>query len=60
MERTGSHQYANGNKYSGTWRAGLVNGKGTLNFENGDVYVGEWKEGTMHGKVLKGEEEFFF
>jgi hypothetical protein len=36
--------------YSGQWKNGKRNGKGTQIYQDGSTYVGEWKDNMKHGK----------
>ncbi len=36
--------------YTGTFKNGLPDGKGTYTYKNGDVYSGEWSNGLKNGK----------
>ena len=36
-------------KYSGNFKDGKKDGKGTMKYPNDDEYVGEWKDNNMHG-----------
>ena len=40
-------------KYSGTMKDGLPEGKGLMKYANGDTYDGEFKEGKKNGFGLK-------
>ena len=55
----GDYYFVDGNKYSGEWRDGKINGKGkiqrviaigVLNFVGGDKYEGDWVDYQMEGK----------
>lgn len=41
--------YTHGGKYSGTFKDGLKEGKGTLTFPNGETYTGDWVSDIRHG-----------
>ena len=50
-------EYANGDKYNGSFKQGKFSGQGLYRFEaegKGKVYVGEWKNGLMdgNGKIM--------
>ena len=40
----GTYTYANGDKYVGEWKDGVMHGQGTFTWANGDKYVGEFKD----------------
>ena len=46
----GTKEWSNGDKYTGEWKNGKINGLGTFKWSNGDKYTGEWKNGKTHGK----------
>jgi hypothetical protein len=46
----GKKTFANGNKYAGDYKDGLMDGCGTFNWVNGGVYEGEYKNGKKHGR----------
>lgn len=46
-ECKGSHTFANGSTYVGTWLNGAPNGKGTLTFSDGGFYSGSWIDGSL-------------
>ncbi|KAL9186417.1 hypothetical protein ACHAXT_005655 [Thalassiosira profunda] len=49
---TGNHvtkTYANGDKYVGEMKDGMMHGKGTLSYGSGDFCDGEWKNGVLDG-----------
>lgn len=48
---TGTYQYESGNQYSGHWKDGQINGRGTYYYlDRGEKYVGQWRNGIMHGR----------
>jgi hypothetical protein len=46
--------FEKGDTYSGDWRYGLPNGKGTFIWASGRVYVGEFKDGKRNGQGTYG------
>jgi hypothetical protein len=46
---TGTRKYRDGGTYSGEWRGGRRNGRGTFTFANGDVYQGDWRDDRQTG-----------
>jgi hypothetical protein len=49
MHGTGTHNYANGNKYTGDWIEGEQTGHGVFTWANGDQYEGEFDKGIRTG-----------
>ena len=48
---TGTILFSNGDKYSGQWSNGVMNGQGKMEFaNNGDNYEGEWRDNKRHGQ----------
>lgn len=45
----GELDYANGDKYIGTFKMGKKDGKGIFTWKSGPYYSGEWKDGVRHG-----------
>ena len=41
-----------GNKYSGEWLDGFMDGQGCLRMEDGSVYEGTFVKGSWHGTGL--------
>lgn len=48
----GSVDFANGDKYSGEFQDGEMDGRGTYLFANGDKYVGDFKANKRSGQAL--------
>jgi len=46
----GTHTIADGTKYIGEWKDGMMHGQGTYTLKGGAQYVGEFKDGMMHGQ----------
>ena len=46
----GTHMYANGAKYVGGWRNGLMHGQGTFTWADGEHYAGEFRDDKYHGQ----------
>lgn len=46
----GERHFINGNKFIGSFNAGLMQGDGIMSYANGDQYIGEWLRGYKHGK----------
>eukprot|EP00116_Pleurobrachia_bachei_P003998 sb/3464260/ len=46
----GTHTYANGKVYTGTWRDDVMNGTGSLTFANGSKYEGEFQDNAFNGQ----------
>ncbi|MEM1324041.1 MAG: caspase family protein [Bacteroidota bacterium] len=46
----GVFAYADGSKYEGQFRGGMLNGWGTWYFTNGDKYIGNFKDNYLHGR----------
>ena len=46
---TGGERYANGNVYTGEYRAGKRTGQGLCYFANGDLYTGAWNNDLIEG-----------
>jgi hypothetical protein len=46
---TGTFQWPDGNRYSGSFVDGLMHGKGTFTWKNGNVYSGEYRAGKRDG-----------
>ena len=46
----GTYTWANGNKYVGEWKDGLMHGQGTYTWTGGNKYVGEYKNDLHHGQ----------
>ena len=46
---SGSHTYANGDRYEGRWKNGKRHGYGVLNYKNGDRYAGVFSADKRHG-----------
>ena len=46
---TGTHHFANGNKYSGDWIDDAMAGHGIYTWKNGDRYEGQFKDNKRHG-----------
>lgn len=46
----GVFAYADGSKYEGQFKKGMLNGWGTWYFANGDKYVGSFKDNYLHGE----------
>lgn len=50
----GTRTFADGSKYKGTWRQGIIEGAGTMTFGQSspslESYKGEWKANKFHGK----------
>jgi hypothetical protein len=45
----GTWQYANGDKYEGTWVNQKMHGSGTYYYKNGDIYKGGFKNNKLEG-----------
>lgn len=45
----GTRKYRDGGSYTGEWRGGRRNGRGTYTFANGDVYNGDWRDDRQTG-----------
>eukprot|EP00953_Heterococcus_sp_UTEX-ZZ885_P022232 12320-Heterococcus_DN1.PRE.7 len=41
--------YANGDKYTGSWHDDKRHGKGNITYANGDKYDGTWHTNKRHG-----------
>jgi hypothetical protein len=50
MEGFGSYLDVTGLMYEGQWRAGLMDGHGTLKLPDGDEYVGAFRAGKANGR----------
>ena len=50
---SGTHKYANSDRYEGEFKAGKRHGKGILVSANGDRYEGDWKDDARTGKANK-------
>ena len=50
---SGTHKYANGDRYEGGFKAGKRHGKGVLISANSDRYEGDWKNDARTGKANK-------
>lgn len=46
----GTDFFANGDKYTGSYRNGKPDGIGTYSWEDGSYYEGSFKNGLKHGK----------
>eukprot|EP00605_Chrysophyceae_sp_TOSAG23-4_P000684 GSChrysophyteH1.ASY1.ANO1.768.1 assembled CDS len=46
----GTFTWASGERYTGQYADGLMEGKGKYVFASGAVYEGEWHKGTKHGQ----------
>ena len=48
----GTTTFKSGNKYSGEWKDGKLNGQGTFTYAKGNTHtnIGEFKDGYFHGK----------
>ena len=46
----GSDIFANGDSYSGEYKAGRPDGKGVYKWKNGSIYTGDFKDGMKHGR----------
>ena len=46
----GTFTWADGDKYVGQWKDGMVNGQGTNTWADGDKYVGQWKDNKRNGQ----------
>jgi hypothetical protein len=59
-EGTGTMTYDNG-KYTGEWKSGKRNGKGTYTFASGNIYDGDWFNDKRHGlgKVTYADGDFY-
>ena len=43
-------EYPNGDKYSGPFQAGKMNGSdGKMIYKDGRIFIGDWKDGKRHG-----------
>ena len=48
---TGTIEFSNGDKYTGQWSNGEMNGQGKMEFaNNGDNYEGGWRDDKRHGQ----------
>jgi hypothetical protein len=48
----GTHTFANGNSFTGTFFEGAKHGKGVYHYANGDSYDGEYDMDKKHGKGI--------
>ena len=54
----GAFYFPNGEKLSGNFENGLLQGKGRYYFKNGDIYIGDFKNSLMHGagEIVHGND----
>lgn len=46
----GQYRFKNGDLYSGVWKSGRREGRGTYTFKNGSTYIGDFKQNSWNGK----------
>ena len=44
---------ADGGRYEGLFRKGVISGQGTMHYANGDKFAGSWKLAEPHGDGTK-------
>ena len=49
----GIHEFANGDKYVGTYAHDMIDGDGEMRYKLGGKYIGSWKHGRYEGQGIR-------